>query len=212
MYGQGSGYIDIGTKATGDVLRKSLGLTPGSWIFNFTHAADYRQTWDLICGTSFGFSSIGIPGAPSGPDSKIAALSDWVDKKILSKSNMDELAKHGVDMDHPCVRVYTQEEVDANRKFLVASGQRSALRRFVRVRLYSHCRRNLSSHFLVQGLSVREGKMNLQTDGKRVVRPEAVQDLLKDRSLAMEKQRDDLKPQWVRDWEESRGQDRSVPP
>lgn len=54
--------------------------------------------------------------------------------------------------------------------------------------------------------------MNSQTDGNRVVRPEGVQKHLDERRLDMEKQRDDLKPQWVRDWEESQGQGQSTPP
>lgn len=54
--------------------------------------------------------------------------------------------------------------------------------------------------------------MNLQTDGKRVVRTETVQKLLNERTNVVEKQRKDLKPQWVQDWQDSRGQDRSVPP
>ena len=55
--------------------------------------------------------------------------------------------------------------------------------------------------------------MNSKSDGKRVVRPEGIQKLLNERKEVLEKQRDDLKPRWVRDWEDSRGQDRpSVPP
>ena len=178
----------------------------------FLRPADDVQSWDLINGMSLGFSSIGIPGKPPGLDLTIRALSDLVDEKIQSKSNMDVLAKYGVDMDHPCVRVYAQEEVDANRRFLVASGQHFALRRFIRVRLYNLYRYPPSSNAVIQGLSVRENKMNLKADGKRVVRPEAVQDLLHERTNAMGKQRDDLKPRWVQDWEDSRAQGRSVSP
>jgi hypothetical protein len=128
-------YFDIGAKETGEVLRKSFGSTPGSWIHKFSHAGDDLQPWDLVYGTSFGFSSIGIPGKLLGPDPTIKALSDSVDEKIQSKSNMDVLAGYGVNMDHPFVRVFTKEEVDANRKFLVASGQQFALHRFIKVRL-----------------------------------------------------------------------------
>jgi hypothetical protein len=53
--------------------------------------------------------------------------------------------------------------------------------------------------------------MNLLVDGKRIVRREGVRELLSERTSAVEKQRDELKPQWVRDWEDSRGQDQSVP-
>jgi len=190
----GLAYVDIGTRETGEIFRKSLGLTPGSWIYKFSHAADDLQAWDLICGISFGFSSLGIPGNPPGLDKTVRAIKDSVDEKIRSKSNMDVLAEYGVNMDHPCVRMCTREEVDANRRFLVASGKRSAL------------------HKIIRGLSARQNRMNLQTDGKRVVRPEAAQKDLNERMNVMEKQRDDLKPQWVQDWEDSRGQGRSVPP
>lgn len=120
----------------GDLLRKKLSFLQGSWMHKFLHPADDEQVWDLVYGTSFGFSSIGIPGKSPALDQTIAALSESVDESIQSKSNMDVLAKYGVDMDHPCVRVYTKEEVDANRKFLVASGQHSALHRFIKVCLY----------------------------------------------------------------------------
>ena len=43
------------------------------------------------------------------------------EEKIQSKSNIDALAGYGVDMDHPCVRVFTKEEVDTNRSFLAVS-------------------------------------------------------------------------------------------
>lgn len=108
-------------------------------MHKFLHTADDMQAWDLMLGTSFGFSSIGIPGAPPGLNPTLGALSESMDEKIQSKSNMDALAKYGVDMDHPCVRVYSQEEVDANRKFLVASGKRFLLHKLIRVRLYSLC-------------------------------------------------------------------------
>ena len=130
-------YFDIGKKEIGDLLRKNLGnldLIPNSWIHAFSHATDDSEPWDLIYGTSFGFSSIGVPGKLPGPDSTVKILSDLVDRKVQSKSNMDVLSGYGVNMDHPCVRVFTKEEVDANRKFLVASGQNFALHRFIRVR------------------------------------------------------------------------------
>ena len=55
--------------------------------------------------------------------------------------------------------------------------------------------------------------MNLQTSGKRIVMPEGVRELLDERTSALEKQKEELKPhaQWVRDWEDSRGQDGSAP-
>ena len=59
--------------------------------------------------------------------------SDWVDENITSESNMAALAEYGVNMDHPCVRVFTKEEVGANRKFLEAAGTCLALLDFVEV-------------------------------------------------------------------------------
>ena len=53
--------------------------------------------------------------------------------------------------------------------------------------------------------------MNLQTSGKRIVMPEGVRELLDERMNALEKQKAELKPQWVRDWEDSRWQDGSAP-
>ena len=176
------------------------------------HTADDVQTWELIHGTSFGFSSIGVQGTPPGSSPTIKALSNSIDEKIQTKSNMDVLAKYGVDMDHPCVRVFAKEEVDANRKYLVASGKRYTLHRFIRV--CPHTTSNVlirRSNHLMQGLSAREIKMNTQPNGKRVVRSEAVQEVLKERTKVLENQSDELKPQWVQDWQDSR-QGPSGPP
>ena len=43
--------------------------------------------------------------------------------KLQFELDMPVLAGHGVNMDHPCVRPITKKEVDANRKFLVASAK-----------------------------------------------------------------------------------------
>ena len=93
---------------------------------------DDVPAWE-VHGTSYGFSSIGIPVAHPGFDTFNKTISEWVDGKIQSKSNMVALAEHGVDMDHPCVRVYTKEEVDANRKFLVASAESFTMHEFFKV-------------------------------------------------------------------------------
>jgi len=58
-----------------------------------------------------------------------------MDQRILSKSDMSALAEYGVDMDHLCVRTYTKEEVDANRKFLVGSAEYFTLFKYLEVRL-----------------------------------------------------------------------------
>ena len=61
-------------------------------------------------------------------------VSDWVDEAIKSGSTMASLAKYGVDMDHPCVRVFTKEEVGANRHFLEAAAHCAPLLDFLEVR------------------------------------------------------------------------------
>ena len=86
-----------------------------------------------VHGTSYGFSSIGIPITHPGLDSFNKAISVWVDEKIRSKSNVAALAEYGVEMDHPCVRVYTKEGVDANRMFLVASAESFTMHEFFKV-------------------------------------------------------------------------------
>ena len=102
-------YFDSGTKAAGGLLRKSL----------------HMPTQDVIHGKSHGFSKIEIQRLQEAqrPHSDVIneAISYSVDKKIQSKSDMAALARYPIDMDHPCVRVYTKNEVDANQKFLMAS-------------------------------------------------------------------------------------------
>ena len=102
-------YFDSGTKAAVGLLRESL----------------HMPTRDVIHGKSYGFSKIEIQRLeeaqrPHGDVIK-EAIPYSVDKKIQSKSDMATLSRYPIDMDHPCVRVYTKDEVDANRKFLMAS-------------------------------------------------------------------------------------------
>ena len=125
-------YIDSGTTEIGGLLRDTSGATPGSFLHKFSHAMDDMPAWE-VRGKSYGFSSIGIPITHPGLDSFNKAISAWVDEKIQSKSNMAALAGYGVDMDHPCVRVYTKEGVDANRTFLVASAESFTMHEFFNV-------------------------------------------------------------------------------
>ena len=106
---------------------------------------DNVPTWEAH-GTSYGFSSIGIPITHPGLDSFNQAIAVWVDEKIQSKSNMDVLADYGVDMDHPCVRVYAKEEVDTNRKFLVASAESFTMHEFPKVCSFGSFCNHLSPH------------------------------------------------------------------
>jgi len=125
-------YIDSGAAEIGGLLRETPGVTPGSWLDKFSHGMDDIPVWEAH-GTSYGFSSIGIPIIHPGLDPFNNSISIWVDEKLESKSNMATLAEYGVDMDHPCVRVYTKEEVDANRKFLAASAETFTTHEFLRV-------------------------------------------------------------------------------
>jgi hypothetical protein len=125
-------YIDTGAAEIGGLLRETSGVTPGSLLHKFSHTMDDIPAWEVY-GTSYGFSSIGIPITHPRLDSFNKAISVWMDEKIQSKLNMAALAEYGVNMDHPCVRVYTKEEVDANRKFLVASAESFTMHEFSRV-------------------------------------------------------------------------------
>ena len=113
-------------------------------MHKFSHAMDDIPAWEVF-GTSYGFSSIGIPIANPALDSFNKAISVWVDEKIQSESSMAALAESDVDMDHPCVRVYSKEEVDANRKFLVASAESFKMHEFLQVRFILIPHRPLSN-------------------------------------------------------------------
>jgi len=189
-------YIDTGAAEIGDLLRETSGVTPGSWLDKFSHAMDDIPTWE-VHGTSYGFSSVGIPIIHPDLDPVNNAISTWMDEKIKSKSNMATLAEYGVDMDHPCVRVYAKEEVDANRKFLAASAETFATHEFFRQ---------------ASAEKIRSGELKFSADGKQAVRPELLLEFLKKQVLAVEKQKDELKPQWLRDWEHSQERGQSAPP
>lgn len=191
-------YFDIGTKEAGGLLRKTFGATTGSLLHRFSHAADNIPAWDSVSGTEYGFSSIGIPNTyfDLGPFNK--TIAEGVDEKILSKSNMAALAEYGVDMDDSCVRVYTKEEVDANRKFLVASGTCYAMRETLRS---------------VTVEKIKSGAVKFEVYGKRAVNPEALLENMKKQALHLENQREELKPQWLRDQQDLREEGQSgMPP
>jgi len=107
---------------------------------------DDVPVWEALHGTSYEFSSIGIPTTHPALDSFNKAISTWADEKIQSESNMATLAEYGVDMDHPCVRVYTKKEVDANRTFLAASAESFQMHNFSKVCLFKPCRHHPSSN------------------------------------------------------------------
>jgi hypothetical protein len=173
---------------------------------------DDIPAWEVF-GTSYGFSSIGIPISNPALDSFNKAISVWVDEKIQSESSMAVLAESDIDMDHPCVRVYTKEEVDANRKFLVASAESFKMHEFLQVRsILIPTVPYLTFAQKVSAEKVQSGEIKVQVIGKHVGSPESVLEFLKKRMLTVEKQRDGLKPQWLRDWQDSRRRGQSAPP
>jgi len=52
--------------------------------------------------------------------------------------------------------------------------------------------------------NINNGKVKIQVSGKNFDGPGAALEFLKKRMVNVEKQRDELKPQWVREWEDSR--------
>ena len=84
------------------------------------------------------------------------AASEFVDEKIKSKVDVAALARHGVNMNHPCVRMHTKDEVLANRKFLAASAMCFSTHRFLDVRLFDSCYGHLLSDLLVQDVPFEE--------------------------------------------------------
>jgi hypothetical protein len=173
---------------------------------------DDIPAWEVF-GTSYGFSSIGIPISNPALDSFNKAISVWVDEKIQSESSMAMLAEADIDMDHPCVRVYTKEEVDANRKFLVASAESFKMHEFLQVRfILIPTVPYLTFVQKVSAEKVQSGEIKVQVIGKHVGSPESVLEFLKKRMLTVERQRDGLKPQWLRDWQDSQRRGQSAPP
>lgn len=209
-------YYDTGTKAAGGLLRKRFPILPGSPWHELSHAADHMAIWDLIYGKSYGFSNFKYQ--TTRPDNGVIneAISFSVDQKIKSKSDMASLAKYRTDMDHPCVRMYTKEEVDANRKFLRASSDCYSMHETSRVGQYNLFRDHSPDIFMQQAgrKEVISIILEYQATGDPVIRPKTFNKFLRslmlakemrERTLAAEKQRDDLKPQWVRDWQDSQG-------
>ena len=94
------------------------GITLDSPFYEFSRHASDIAPWDKI-----GISTLAIPVVRPGLDPLCNALTAWMDEEVESDSNLAVLADYGVNMDHPCVRAFTKEEVDANRKFLVASAK-----------------------------------------------------------------------------------------
>ena len=58
---------------------------------------------------------------------------------------------------------------------------------------------------------IKRGEIKFEVIGKSSANPETVLEGLKKRMLHLEEERDGLKPQWLRDWQDSRGQGQSNP-
>jgi hypothetical protein len=126
-------FLDAGTKAAGSLLRKNLRMRKGSMAHKLSHAADHMEIWDVISGTSYESFNVLTPFTNPVLDSTNKALRKFFDEKIQSKLDMAALARLGVHMDHPCVRVYTKDEVLANRMFMAASAECLSIRQFLDV-------------------------------------------------------------------------------
>jgi len=111
-----------GAMEIGDLLRETSGVAPSSPVHKCSHIMDNAPARELR-GLGCGFSTITTPALASGLGWFYEAITDWIEEKVQYKSTIDALAGYGVDMDHPCVRVFTKEEVDANRRFLWVSAQ-----------------------------------------------------------------------------------------
>jgi len=208
-------YINGGVAVAGlgGIIREISDTMPGSLLHKLSRSLDDTPAWEVAHGTSYEFSSIGVPTTHPALDSFNKALSVWVDEKIQSQSNMAALAEYGVDMDHPCVRVYTKEEVDANRKFLAASAESFEMQKFFEVFLFNSCRHHPSSNVFAQKAEkIQTGEVKLKViGGKQVGSPKVLLELLEKRRLAMDIEKDELKPQWLRDWQDSQRRGRSAP-
>jgi len=58
---------------------------------------------------------------------------------------------------------------------------------------------------------IQSGEVKVQVIGKHVGSPESVLEILKERMVTVEKRRDELKPQWLRDFQGSQRQEQSAP-
>ena len=172
------------------------GVTLDSPFAKFSHPVGDIPPWEAL-----GYSTIAIPVVHPGLKSLCNSISEWMDEEVQSESSLGTLAGHGVNMDHPCVRVFTKEKVDANRKFLVASAKTMRAFVFFKVCFTSRHRRP-SSDVLAQH---NEG---IAVDEKDPDTPRALMEFLKKR---MPVERDELKPQWLRDFQDSQRRRRSMP-
>ena len=113
--------------------------------------------------------------------------------KLQFEPDMPALVGHGVNMDHPCVRPFTKKEVDANRKFLVASAKTLRALEFFKACFIPRFRCPLSD-VLAQH---HEG---IEVDEEDPDNPRALMEFPKKQ---MPTERDELKPEWLGDFQDS---------
>jgi hypothetical protein len=213
-------FLDAGTKAAGSLLRKNLRMRKGSMVHKLSHAADHMEIWDVISGTSYETFNVLTPFTNSVLDPTNKALRKFFDEKIQSKFDMAALARLGVHMDHPCVRMYTKDEVLANRMFMAASAECLSIRQFLDV-----CPRNPRyqhplPNFFTQNVPFEEIARSTiihRVNGRNPLEHEAIAAGLmgemiyrqmREQLPTAKKRREDLKPQWLRDWNRSQGRGR----
>jgi len=198
-------FLDAGTKAAGSLLRKNLRMRKGSMVHKLSHAADHMEIWDVISGTSYETFNVLTPSTNSVLDPTNKALRKFFDEKIQSKFDMAALARLGVHMDHPCVRMYTKDEVLANRMFMAASAECLSIRRFLDNVPFEEIARSTIIHRVNGRNPLEHEAIAAGLMGEMIYRQ------MRGRLPTAKKRREDLKPQWLRDWNRSQGQGRSAP-
>ena len=126
-------YTANGPTEVGGLLREMSNVNPGPLVDKLSYALNDFSTWEAH-GEPSRFSNLSCPILHPLLIAFSGGASDWVDQNVVSELSMAALAKYGVDMNHPCVRVFNKEEVSANRKFLEATGHCLALLDFFEVR------------------------------------------------------------------------------
>ena len=133
LYAQALTYIASGPTEVGGLLQEVSNLNPGPLVQKSTYAMNGASAWESH-GKPSGFSDLSCPVIHPLLIAFSGGASDWVDENIQSELSMAALAEYGVNMDHPCVRVFNKEEVGANREFLEATAHCLALLDFLEVR------------------------------------------------------------------------------
>ena len=116
------GNVVNGAMEIDGLLQETTGVAPSTPVHKLSHAVDDAPAWETQ-GIWCGFSTITTSALASSLGWFYDAVTEWLEKIVQSKSNLDALAGYGVDMDHPCVRAFDKVEVGANREFLLRSAK-----------------------------------------------------------------------------------------